>query len=454
MPTIRLVPSTYYLSSSSYLSVSNADNMYHNTDNTIYATVTNSRTSTSSYYIYLRGFNFDDVPSSAVVSDINIKLKAYHSGGNTSTIYCYDNTTQVSACGSATALTTSATVHEFTNVTVDWDTLKGYGSDFGIRINCRRLSRNTTAYVYIYGAEIEVTYTVPNPRTIITSLNGNGTISPSGSNTYSDGDEFELIITPTNKSDTVTATQDGVDVTSQLIAHGTETSANCDLGTYSLISGGFNGSGASYFQGIVGHGVDATKTTSNYYSSSSSTHAVFQYEMGFTLPSNANITRVWCEVNGHAESTSQSSEYMCVQLKSGNVELSEEINFKNVSTSNTTVTLEAETLPTVSQIADMVLECTLGYYGGAINGATCYIEYDVSGGSVDHYTYTFIVSSNSTIVVTIGGSSQTPKCFIKRNNTWVQVSKVYKKVNNLWVEQESSTWSTLFDTTQDYKLRG
>ena len=64
MATIRLVPSTYYLSNSSYLSVSNAGNMYNNTDNESYATVTNSRTSTTSYYIYLRGFNFSSIAQS------------------------------------------------------------------------------------------------------------------------------------------------------------------------------------------------------------------------------------------------------------------------------------------------------------------------------------------------------------------------------------------------------
>jgi len=63
---------------------------------------------------------------------------------------------------------------------VDYDTIKNYGNDFGIRINCRRSNRNTTAYMYIYGAEIEVTYTVPNPRTITSTLSGNGTIDPSG----------------------------------------------------------------------------------------------------------------------------------------------------------------------------------------------------------------------------------------------------------------------------------
>ena len=177
MATIRLIPSTYYLSSSSYLTVTNPSNMYANTDNTSYATVTNTRSnSTTSYYIYLRGFNFNDVPSNAIVSNISIKLKAYHSNGNTSTIYGYNGTTQVSAAGSTTALTTSATVKTFTNTTIDWATLKSYGSDFGIRINCRRSDRSKTAYIYIYGAEIEVTYTIPEPVPVTgVSLNKSST---------------------------------------------------------------------------------------------------------------------------------------------------------------------------------------------------------------------------------------------------------------------------------------
>ena len=168
MATIRLIPSKYYLSSESYLSVSGASYMYANTDNSAnYATVTNTRNnSTTSYYIYIRGFNFNDVPNDAVVSNIAIKLKAYHSNGNTSTIYCYNGTTQVASAGSATALTTSATVKTFTNTTINWATLKSYGDNFGIRINCRRSNKSSAAYIYIYGAEIEVTYTIPTPVSV------------------------------------------------------------------------------------------------------------------------------------------------------------------------------------------------------------------------------------------------------------------------------------------------
>ena len=447
MATIRLVPSTYYLSNSSYLSVSNASNMYTNTDSTTYATVTNSRTSTSSYYIYIRGFNFDDVPDNAVVSSISIKVKAYHSGGNTSTIYGYDGTTQVSAAGSTTALTTSATVKTFTNTTIDWDTLKSYGSDFGIRINCRRSSRNTTSHIYIYGAEIEVDYTIPNPRTVTTTLNGDGTIDPSGTYTMYDGDEYELVVEPANPSDAVTATKNGSAITLTQHAGGSQTESNV-LGEYELVSGGFNGSGATYFSGIVGNGHDATQTTSNYYSSGSSIIAVFTYDVPFEgIPNDATITSLYMLVNGHAESTSNSSEYMCARLISGSTSLSDELNFKDIGTSNSTQTVAANVTPTVEQLENLKVQCRLGYYGGAINGATVYLEYEVSG---VYYTYSTTISGDMTIVVTIGSVSQT-KIYIKENGSWNEYSKVYLKVNGNWVEQSNSDWSSIFNTSTKYR---
>ena len=455
MATIRLVPSAYTRSNTSYVSVSNASNMYNNVDHSDdYATLTHSRASTTTYYVYIYGFNFSDVPDNAIVNSFSVKIKAYESGLNTSTNYrmgLFNNNTTLSATAT-TSLSTSTQTITFPTSSLNWDTIKGYGNDFRIRVPLRRNSSGTQCYVYVYGAEIEVNYTLPMPRSITTSLSGNGTISPSGTNTYYDGDEMEVVITPTTKTDTVTATRDGSDISSDLVAHysGGGTINNV-LGTYRLISGNFNGSGATYFEGIVGHGVDATKTTSNYYSSSSSTHAVFRYSMAFTnLPSNAVIERVYCEVNGHAESTSSGSEYMCVQLMSGSTEITEQINYKNIGTSNTTVTLEAETLPTISQLESLELECTLGYYGGAINGATCYVQYSVPGSGVDHYSYTFIVSSDTTIAVTIGsGPVQTTKIYKKINGVWTEIATVYKKVNGSWVVQSDLT--SVFDSSTHYK---
>lgn len=113
MATIRLVPSTYELSNTQYLSVSNASNMYTNTDSTTYATITNSRTSTSSYYIYVRGFNFDDIPANAIVSDFTVRLKGNYSGGYSQVMYLYDGTS--TSMGSSTnSISSTVTTHEFT----------------------------------------------------------------------------------------------------------------------------------------------------------------------------------------------------------------------------------------------------------------------------------------------------------------------------------------------------
>lgn len=451
MATIRLVPSIFYnAAGTTYLTVTNENNALTNTDSTTYATVNNIYASTTSRYIYLRGFNWDDIPSGAVINSFDIKLKAKESGGSTSTSYrpvlCKGTSTYSNAY--CDPITTTATVHSFT-FTQDFETFRDDGDDFGIRINCRRGSRNTAASFNIYGAEIYVDYTIPTPRTVTTTLIGSGTIDPSGTHTMYDGNEYNLVVEPTNIADEVTATKNGTAITLTKHTGGDTTESNV-LGTYTLVSGSFNGSGATYFQGIVGHGHDTSSTTtSNYYSGGSSTIAVFTYDVPFEgIPDNATIKSLYMMVNGHAESTSQSNEYMCARLISGSTNLSDELNFKSVGTSNSTQTVTANVTPTIAQLENLKVQCRLGYYGGAINGATVYLEYEVSG---TWYTYSTTISEDMTIVVTIGGGGSEPKFYVKINGTWTQFSKIYKKVNGSWVEQASSTWSTLFDTNTDYR---
>lgn len=118
MATIRLIPSTYAVSSTTYLSVSDASNMYTNTDSTTRATITNTYASTSSRYLYLRGFNFDDIPDGAVIDSFTIKVKGYESGLSTSTSYAprlangtsaISNTTASSNFGTSTSTITIPT---------------------------------------------------------------------------------------------------------------------------------------------------------------------------------------------------------------------------------------------------------------------------------------------------------------------------------------------------------
>ena len=446
MATIRLIPSTYYLSSTSYLSVSNASNMYANTDSTNYATVYNSRTSTTSYYIYVRGFNFDAIPSGAIVSSFTVKLKAYESGVSTSDSYkpyLANGTTAIN--GSCPAITTTASVHTFTGITVDWEDIVGYGDNFGIRINCRRASRNTAGYMYIYGAEIEVEYTVPASATVTSTLSGNGTIVPSGTTSTYEGAEYTLTITPTNKSDTVTATKNGVDITSQLVAHGAgaEVTIVPESATTNSIQ-----SGSSYAQYAVGHSAESPfSSTSTMYASSGST-GYAEYSFDFSdIPSNATIENIEVRCHGHRESSTISSTYVSqCAIYNGSTAISDVVDFP--STTASIITLEPNTTVTRAQLDNLTVRHFVGYYGGLVTGISFDVTYS-TGSGIDHYTYTYTVDGNATIAVVIGGSAPTQTMYLKINGSWVEASEVYKKVNGSWVKQTDLT--NVFDDNVDYK---
>lgn len=161
MASAVLIPSSYYVSSS-YLTVSNPENMYDEVASSDSGVVTNTQASTSYYYFYLRGFNISDIPANAVVSDIDIKIRGSTSGGYNASMYLCHGTSTISGA-TATSLSRTVSTRTFALGSLTWEDIVGYGDTFGIRVNCRRNAKNTQATWTIYGAEIDVTYTVPEP---------------------------------------------------------------------------------------------------------------------------------------------------------------------------------------------------------------------------------------------------------------------------------------------------
>lgn len=405
--------------------------------------------------IYL---NFDecaDIPNGATITSVSCSVKCGTQGTNyynTRTVQMYAGTT---AKGSATTMSGSNSSPQTHSLTVgSWTASEIQHACLRFRVVRGSSNTTTNATFSIYGATLTVNYTVSGYMYEITSSSSvSGITTSPASQEIFQGGSGDVRLDGSSISGAVVK-DNGTDVTSSLVRHNIESGGSKDtvLGSYSLVSGGFNGSGASYFSGLVGAGVNHTKTTSNYYSSGNGTIAVFTYDLVFSdIPSNATITALTCEVNGHAESTSQSSEYMCVQLICGSTELSEELNFKSIGTSNSTQTLTATTLPTVSQLSNLKLKCRLGYYGGAINGATCTITYTVpSSGSQYYWTYTIsnIGADHTVVVTTSGGEVNT--AYIKVNGVWKEVS-VYKKVNGSW--QAITDPTTVIDTINKYYLK-
>lgn len=377
--------------------------------------------------IYLN-FDCSEIPEGATISSISCSVKC----GTQGTSYFGTRTVQMATGttvkGSATTMSGSNSSPSTHNLTVgSWTAAEVRNAKLKFYVVRGTSNTTTDATFSIYGATLTVSYSFNGTAYTITASSTipSVTVEPT-SQEEMNGGSVTIKINTTDISP-YKVTDNGTNVTSNVAFHvnsgDPETISNV-LGTYTLVSGGFNGSGASYFQGIVGKGENGSTTTTNYYSSGSGTIAVFTYDVSFSnIPSNATITNVYCRVNGHAESTSNSNEYMCVQIRSGNTQLSSELNFKSVGTSNSTQTITCTTTPTIAQLENLQLYCRLGYYGGAINGATVYVEYTTP--AEDYYTYTITnLAADHTVILAIKSI-----IYVKENGTWNVYSKVYKKIN-------------------------
>lgn len=422
MPTVKLTPSTYYLSSTSYLSISSASNMYADCSSDTYATVTNSRASTTSYYIYVRGFDFSQVPSDAIVSGFTVRLKARESGVSTSTSYkpyLANGTSTIN--GSCDVITTTAAVHTFTGISADWETLKGYGNNFGIRINCRRASRNTTSYMYIYGAEIEVTYTVPVHHTVTINNSTSATVTASDTNPL-EGTDVEIRASTISG---LTVTDNGVDVTSQFVQR-SETAES-----YTVVN-------------VGDYGFDLNSSTGYYVSNNkgvSKTAALCRVD--FHVPVAATIT--FSYIN-YAEQGYDFGVF-------GNIDVVLSDDYYSAGSSGATITDSSYKLAcnTSAHNTSSVQTLTYDMSAGDHSIWVKYSKDDASDANNDtlqfkvaitldepftpgvYYGYDITnITADHVIVVSSGGT--TTALYVKQNDSWVKVSRAYKKVNGSWTQ--------------------
>lgn len=455
MATIRLIPSTSAVSNVSYASISDANNMYANTDSTSAGTFTHNRASTNNtYYGYLRGFNFSDIPSNATVNSFTVKIKASATGHTTSTSSSYymslvNNTTQIGSTNASGRLTTSATTFTFANGSLTWSTIVGYGNDFGIRIPLRRASSNTADVVSVYGAEILVDYTVPIHHSITVNNNTGITVTASDTNPF-DGDDVEIFASSLSG---ITITDNNVDITNQFVQTTGDTISAVPESTFTT---GFSQTGANFYQNssttstswleyAIGHSAESpysTSNTNNTYVKPEGATGWINYHFDFSeIPTSATIDSISVKVYGAREdSTVDTTHVARFQCYSGSTAKGAIQNF--TSTSNGSVTVSNVGTWTASELHDAQLRFEVGYYGGRMLGITWTVTYTVSG-----YTYTISnVVADHVIVVSSGGSQ--PTIYFKNNGSWVAATAVYKKVNGSWVLQ--SNLSNVFDSNTNY----
>lgn len=411
MATIRLVPSTYAVSSSTYLSVANAANMYTNTDSTTYATITNTYASTSSRYLYIRGFNFNDVPSNAIINSFTVKIKGYESGLATGTSYAprlangtltISNTTARENFGTSTKTITVPTG------ALTWQQISStYGSNFTIVVYVRRSSRNTTGYFYCYGAEIEVDYTIPTYHTV-TSSTSVGTISPSGATSVLEGNDYTLTINASNP----TATDNNVDVTSQLVRM---TGGTDEYVPYNFTRTGFS------ITGISNAYTNIESSTRATLSLSGNTTGTLYLGLGpINIPSSATITDISCQASlAFSRNDSSASVTASCQLYSGDTAKGSSTSVVSSATdlNQTTFTLTPGTW-SASELANAQFYFTA--HNGASGTTRFFYVYGVSftvtytvNDEIYTYTITNVVGDHTIIIA----QEATTKIYVKVNGT-------------------------------------
>ena len=481
MATIRLIPSTYSLSSTTYLRVSNASNMYTDTDSTTYATVNHTRSATTSYYIYVKGFNFDDIPTDAIINSATVKVKANVTSAGSYTPALYNNTTSLGQSFNGTIGTTATT--RTVDITSNWDTYKGYGSNFGIRLQLNRSSRNTASSMDIYGAEILVDYTIPTYYNVSATQSTGGTISLSQSGqvlegttvavtaTPSDGYELENIYVNGNiltgtsfvvdgdKTITVAFVQLIMHTVSISITGGTlrsPTTASMTVGDGDDCEITFNSGTDNTFSSMTVDGVTVTPITKNApvplpsyavstnygtYSTYALSNAYDGDDSSYFWSSEAQASGKYIlitfsdfvNLSSFSTYSSNSTDYphSCNVLQVS----ADRTSWTDVGTfsDNQTTTFSNITNANNIKYARIYASSTISNWL-VVNEIT--MSYEAAGVGEEYYSYTISsVNEDKTVVITF---AEPPAYYIKIDGVWKKVITIYKKIDGVWTEFDYS----------------
>lgn len=417
MATIRLIPSAYSLSNTSYLSISNASNMYTNIDSTTYATVNHTRRSTTSYYIYVKGFNFNDIPADAIINSATVKVKAKVTSAGSYAPVLYNNTTSLdqNLSGNIGTTDTISTV----DITSNWETYKGYGSNFGIRLRLNRSSRNTASTMNIYGAEILVDYTIPVYHTVSTSITGGVLRSPTiTSASVRDGVNYEITFNGNPGYTLSSMTVNGVEVTPTIKSAPAPTlpryTVSTNYGTYqtNVLSNAYDGNNSTFF-----------------WSSEAQTQGKY---ILITFNDFVNLKSF-----STYSSNDRDYPHPCnmLQVSADNENWTDIGTFSDTQTSTFSNITNANNIKYVRIYATSNIENWL-----VLNEITMSYESAQLGG--EYYSYTIsAINGDKTVVIIF---NEPDVHYVKVDGRWRKVLTAYRKVNGAWEE---------FDYTYDDSLQ-
>lgn len=415
-------------------------NGYTNSSSTNYARFTLS-TSTTGYIYYT--FNTSALPADATITSVATNFKARV--GNTSRVtntgaQLYSGTT---AKGNSTAFaSTTASVRTINSGSWTRSEL----NDLRIRITATGSTSTSEKRFDFYGADVTINYTYNiTTYNVTSSINGIGSISPSGAVELDSGESYELIISDVNGITSVT--DNGNNVTSQLV--------QLTTATETIVPESYtNGTTAFTITNIDNAYTDASSTTfATLTAAGGGTARSIYLELGnLTIPSSATITGVTCSATlQFSRNNSSSGVTASCQLYSGS----------NAKGSATTIVSSATDLAkttfnlttgnwTASEIANARLFIIMTNNASStqrllyVYGVSFNVTYEVDGLV---YTYTInnvtadhtIIVNASNVVINVTGVT------LNKNSDTIQVGETTQLTATIAptnATNQSVTWTT------------
>ena len=386
MPTIQLIPSAWTNSGSYSFTNQTLSNAYTNTDSSTSnrMTLSASRNSarTSAGYYTLTSSDLGNVPSDAIINSVELKVKYYVNN----TTYCTDVTMQfqsgsTSKGSSITERPTSANTY----------TASSSGSWTVAELQNARLSVQAThntstssAYLYFYGAEINVDYSLPVYHNVTSSSSVSGVSITPSSQSVLEGSNIDLTIVSDGSNFLVK--DNNVDVTNSLVPLSPTGSNTCIPNNYTNLSSGVTINSSNPITNTY-----RTASTSGSYarldfSASTTGYIELLFDIP-SLPSGATLTSISARAGLKVSSTSRLTNTIC-RLYNGSSAKGNNITFS--STTATVYNLDCGSW-TDSELSNLRMRIGATSSSSSqskyisIYGADITINYELSG---EYYTYT------------------------------------------------------------------
>ena len=252
MASLVLNPSAYvsYGATSGTASIQNQTNpVGKSSSNTTYATLTTSTTRSATSYAFWK-FDCSSIPSGATIESVSCVAKCYVNNTSrigTRSVQLYYGTS--TAKGSSVSFGNSTTATQ----TLDCGTwTREELNDINIRVAGTRGTSTRSASIRFYGADLTVTYTIPQNYTVTTTITNGVLVNPSTSEVVVGGSDLDFFFRGNEKTKFISMKVNDAAVTVTKVAGQNSSAAawtpSTNYGTYNNNAiTNVNGDDSTYF---------------------------------------------------------------------------------------------------------------------------------------------------------------------------------------------------------------